>query len=64
MTGYRQLIRIIHTEHFYEKSCRKPAPKASPRPFLILANRPKQPLHARNCFKDILKENYQKALNM
>ena len=31
-----------------EKSCRKCAPKVSPRPFLILLNNPKQPLHARN----------------
>ena len=31
-----------------EKSCRKCAPKASPRPYLILVNNPKQPLHARH----------------
>ena len=30
-----------------EKSCRKCAPKASPGPFLILVNNPKQPLDAR-----------------
>ena len=30
-----------------EKSYRKCVPKASPRPFLIFANNPKQPLHAR-----------------
>ena len=33
-----------------EKSCRKRAPKASPDPFLILLNNPKQPLHATNYF--------------
>ena len=37
--------------------------KLVPDPFLILVNDPKQPLHARNSFKnDILKEDYQKAL--
>ena len=34
-----------------EKSCRKYAPKASPRPLFILVNNPKQPLHARNILK-------------
>ena len=43
-----------------EKSGTKCAPKASPRPF-FLANISKQPLHARNYFKNILKEDYQKA---
>ena len=34
-----------------------------PEPFLILVNNPKQPLHARNSFENmILKEYYQKAL--
>ena len=38
--------------------------KLVPEPFLILVNKPNQPLHARNSFKnkDILKEDYQKAL--
>ena len=46
-----------------EKSCRKYASSASPRPpFVILVNNPKQPLHARNSFKDILKGDYQKPL--
>ena len=37
--------------------------KLSPGPFLILINNPKQPLHARNSFKNkILKVDYQKAL--
>ena len=31
-------------------------------PFLIIVNNPKQSLHARNTFKDILKKDYQKAL--
>ena len=35
-----------------EKSCRKYVPKASPRPFLICVNNPKQPLNARNCFQN------------
>ena len=36
-----------------EKSCRKLAPKASPRPpLLILLYKRKQPLHARNSFKN------------
>ena len=33
---------------FMEKSCRKWAPTASPRPLFILVNNPKQSLHARN----------------
>ena len=34
-----------------EKSCRKCAAKASPRPLLILVNNPKQRLHAIKCFE-------------
>ena len=30
-------------------------------PFLIFVNNPKQSLHARNSFKDILKKDYQKV---
>ena len=30
-------------------------------PILILVNNPKQSLHVRNYFKNILKENYEKA---
>ena len=37
---------------FMEKLCRKCAPKASLRPLLILVNNSKQPLHARNSFKN------------
>ena len=37
---------------FMEKSNRECAPKASPRPFFILVNNPKQSLHARNSFKN------------
>ena len=45
-----------------EKSCRKFAPKASPRP--ILTNNPKQPLHAKNYFKNkILLEGIIKNLD-
>ena len=36
--------------------------KLVPDLFIILLNNPKQPLHARNDFKGILKEDYQKAL--
>ena len=43
-----------------EKLCRNCTPKASPRPFLILVNNSKQPLHTRNYFKN--KEDYKKAL--
>ena len=34
-----------------EKSCRKCATKASPSPFLIMVNDPKQSLHARISLK-------------
>ena len=45
-----------------EKLCRKCAPKASPRPLFNFVNA-KQPLHARNCYKNkILKDNSQKPL--
>ena len=45
---------------FMENWCRKYAPKASLRLFLILVNNPKQSLHY--CFQDISKEDYQKVL--
>ena len=35
-----------------EKSCKICAPKADPRLFLILVNNHKEPLHARNSFKN------------
>ena len=35
-----------------EKSHRKCASKASPRPLFILVDNPKQPSYARNSFKD------------
>ena len=35
-----------------EKSCQKCATKASPRPLFILVNNPKEPLDARNSFKN------------
>ena len=39
-----------------EKSCRKFAPEATvvPNDFLNLVNNPKQPSHARNCFKNTI----------
>ena len=53
----------MNKEHFYEKILQKCASKASPRPFLILGNNPKQPSYARNYFKNkIFKEDYQKSL--
>ena len=36
--------------------------KLVPDPFLLLVNISKQPMHARNYFKTILKEDYRKAL--
>ena len=42
--------RVLNIELFYEKSCKKCVPKASPRPFIILLNNPKQRLHARCSF--------------
>ena len=42
----------MNKEHFYEKILQKCASKASPRPFLILGNNPKQPSYARNYFKN------------
>ena len=40
-----------------EKSCRKFAPKAIPRPLFYLVNNPKQPLHAINYFKNKIFRN-------
>ena len=37
-----------------EKLWKKCASKASPRPFLILVNNPKQPLNERNYFKEFV----------
>ena len=34
-----------------KRSCRDVYQKLAPDSFLILVNNPKQPLHARNCFK-------------
>ena len=46
---------------FMEKSCRKWAPKASPRPLFILVNNPKQSLHARN---NIFERGLSKTLSL
>ena len=48
--------KILNKEHFMEKSCRKWAPKASPRSLFSLkqSKSPKQPLHARNSFKNTI----------
>ena len=42
-----------------EKSCKNVHQKLHPGPFLILINNPKQPLHARNSFKN-KKDHYKK----
>ena len=49
-----QLIKYSKRNIFIylKKSCRKCAPKATPDPFLILLNNPKQLLYVRNSFKD------------
>ena len=44
--------RILNRERFYGKVMQKMCNKASPDPFLILVNNPKEPLHARNSFKN------------
>ena len=45
------------------KSCRKHAPKASPRPLFNFAKQPKTAIECKKFFLkyDILKEDYQKA---
>ena len=44
---------VLHKEHFYGKTMYKNVhQKLVPDPFLILVNNPKQPLHARNYFKN------------
>ena len=45
------LIKSKIRNIFWEKSRRKCAPKAGPKPIFILVNNPKQPLHAINAFK-------------
>ena len=47
-----------------EKSCRRWAPKASPRPFFYFGKLPKTAIACKKFFwkQDILKEDYQKAL--
>ena len=47
-----------------ENSCQNEHQKLVPDPFLILVNNPKQPLHARNSFKNKLfwKSNIKKPL--
>ena len=47
-----------------ERSCRKCTPKASPRPLFNLGKYPKTATACKKFFlkKDILKEDYQKAL--
>ena len=44
--------RVISRNIFMEKSYRKCAQKASPRPLFNFGKYPKQPLHARNSFKN------------
>ena len=47
-----QFIEYYVRSIFMEKWCWKCAPKLVLDPFLVLLNNPKQPLHARNCFKN------------
>ena len=42
----------LNKGQFYGKIMQKYPPKASTRSFFILLNSPKQPLHARNSFKN------------
>ena len=44
-----------------ERSCRKCAPKASPRPLSNFGNKPKQPLHARNSSENKLSKSLKKV---
>ena len=44
--------RVLNKQHFYEMLCRKCAPKPSPRTLFNFVNNLKQPLHARNYFKN------------
>ena len=41
--------RVLNKDYFYEKSCRKCAPKASPRPLFDLVKDPNS-----NCVQEIL----------
>ena len=54
---------VSDKEHFYRKIVLENGQqKLVPDLFIILVNNPKQPLHARNYFKDILKEDHQETL--
>ena len=44
--------RQLSKDHFNRKTMHNVHQKVAPNPFLILVNNPKQPLHARNSFKD------------
>ena len=44
--------RGLNEEHFYKNHAENVHRKLAPDPFLILLNNPKQPLHARNSFKN------------
>ena len=46
------IVRVLNTNIFMKKSCRKCAPKVIPDPFLILLKNPKQTLHAGNSFEN------------
>ena len=44
---------VLNKEHFYGKNdTENVLQKLVPKPFLIYVNNPKQPLHARNSFKN------------
>ena len=56
--------RVLNKYHFYKiKIMQKMLLKLIPDPFVILVNNPKQPLDARNSFKNkIFWKHYQKAM--
>ena len=55
-----QLMEYSIRKIFIESRAKNVHQKLASDPFLILVNNLKQPLHARNSFKDILEEDYKK----
>ena len=53
MTLTLSIDSVLNKEHFYGKNgTENVLQKLVPNPFLIYVNNPKQPLHARNSFKN------------
>ena len=44
--------RVLNKEHLFKNYAENMHQKVVPDPFFILVNNPKQPLHARNSFKN------------